>query len=201
MKNASEAILKLLKDKVGSRCQKDKKREDAEQKPLSMTPCFGKGFTLIELLVVVLIIGTLSAVALPQYTKAVEKSRLAEILVVSRAIENAEKVYFMEHGEYSYNFEDLVISLPAGGNKTADNSYEYPDKASYTLYEEGGSRLDVTMKTTGLTFQTLFDPDFNQCVTSSTEKRKKLTAYLCESLGGVKSSQTSDGGIIYHVPK
>ena len=52
MKNASKAILKLLKDKVNSRCQNDKTREDAEQKPLSMTPCFNKGFTLIELLVV-----------------------------------------------------------------------------------------------------------------------------------------------------
>ena len=75
-----------------------------------------KGFTLIELLVVVLIIGILSAVALPQYRRAVVKSRYATLKAAGNALTTAQQVYFLENGEYSCEFDNLSISLPPAAN-------------------------------------------------------------------------------------
>ena len=61
--------------------------------------CSKEGFTLIELLVVVLIIGILAAVAVPQYQKAVEKSRLAEALMNIETVMKNVDLYILERGE------------------------------------------------------------------------------------------------------
>lgn len=71
-----------------------------------------KGFTLIELLVVVLIVGVLSAAALPQYERAVEKTRAAEAVQLLRAIAQANERYFLANGVYTSNYGDLDIGLP-----------------------------------------------------------------------------------------
>jgi len=93
---------------------------------------FTKGFTLMELLVVVLIIGILAAIALPQYKMAVAKSQYAKLMDISKAIASAQDRYFMVHGSYTTNFDDLDIDMP--DNRTNAENYEY-------CYDWGGCNL------------------------------------------------------------
>lgn len=73
-----------------------------------------KGFTLIELLVVVLIIGIFAAVALPQYQKAVEKSRVANRYPLLKSLITAEEAYFAANGTYTCDFSQLDINVNFG---------------------------------------------------------------------------------------
>lgn len=72
-----------------------------------------KGFTLIELLVVVLIIGILSAIALPQYQKAVEKSRISEARIMLNSLYKNYQLCVLQNGmdDNSCTYEDETTNL------------------------------------------------------------------------------------------
>ncbi len=82
-----------------------------------------QGFTLIELLVVVLIIGILTAVAVPQYKKAVYKSRYATMKSLVATVSNAAEIYYLAHGSAPDRLSELDIDIPA------PTSVEYDEEA------------------------------------------------------------------------
>lgn len=122
-----------------------------------------KGFTLLELLVVVLIAGILASIALPQYQKAVERSRASEAMTIAKAIVDAQNRSLDAYPNDSVATKNaLDISLP-GGKWTRDDTYE---TALFT-YELTNDGVAATRRegayTYTLNFHNTNDPTSNSC--------------------------------------
>ncbi|WP_428897233.1 type IV pilus assembly protein PilE [Parelusimicrobium proximum] len=138
-----------------------------------------KGFTLIELLVVVLIIAILAAVALPQYTKAVEKARASEALLNLKAVMDAEDRYYLANDVYTNDRNALDVTV------SDTNAFRYVFEMtgsgwkSVTAVRQPGSKYNIRL------FKTNTDnPEYDGKKICTTSKDNEKTNAICAAITG-----------------
>ena len=84
------------------------------------------GFTLIEILVVVLILSILSAIALPDYRRSVERARASEAMTIMRAVYDACERLGWEKG-----YEENACQSAINANQVTFAKLDVMVKGSY----------------------------------------------------------------------
>jgi len=127
-----------------------------------------KSFTLIELLVVIIIIGILATLGFIQYTRVIEKGRIAEARTNLGALRTQQVAYYQEKGAYaqvSAAKDDLACGLPRGVCNTS-YFFNYTCSSSTgtctaTRCTGGGKSPNYTVPTGGTTYQITLDVNGN----------------------------------------
>ncbi|MFN6517481.1 MAG: type IV pilin-like G/H family protein [Nostoc sp. CreGUA01] len=96
-----------------------------------------EGFTLIELLVVIIIIGILSAIALPSFLNQANKAKQSEAKTIVGSMNRAQQAYYLENGKFVFGTDDETSAAGFGqlglGVKTQTENYEYRIKGGDAL--------------------------------------------------------------------
>ena len=118
-----------------------------------------QGFTLIELMIVVAIIGTLAAIAVPNYFGYINKARITRAIAEIRGIEGAAFAYIADNDRYPDTLIEAgwgnpidpwgnpyvyypIDNVPTGVNIRQDKSL-HPVNTDFDLYSMGADGKTV----------------------------------------------------------
>lgn len=141
-----------------------------------------QGFTLIELLVVVLIVGILSAVALPQYQTAVERARATEALTQMSAIRSAMERFHSQRETWPSSFDQLDVDIPVV--TTCDSGHG--GKHFCLSFNDGIITAHRNTNKHGYTLQTTLEIEENGTYTAtrSCESTDEDSESYCNAISG-----------------
>ncbi|MEQ9671751.1 type IV pilin-like G/H family protein [Coleofasciculus sp. G2-EDA-02] len=147
------------------------------------------GFTLIELLVVIIIIGILSAIALPSFLNQANKAKQSEAKQYAGSMNRAQQAYYLEKSAFTTEIGSLGLGIP-----TQSANYQY--KIVETPAQTGVSNEAISLKSAlksyvgGVKLGTV----------AATSEATTL-AILCESTGvGIASSPLGGADFNSSVP-
>ncbi len=159
-----------------------------------------KGFTLIELLVVVLIIGILAAMAMPQYFKAVERSRMTEADQLLSSIAQAQQRKYLQINKYSLDYGTLDVA-PKGasgatfytkGNPTTGGGNGFAVTMSGQTYVDGKATATRVAASNSGVLQYDYELSRNYASDKTTCKGKNANgSSLCADFCGIDTASSS----------
>ncbi len=150
-----------------------------------------KGFTLVELLVVIVIIGILTAIALPSFLNQTAKAKQAEAKQKVSSILKTQQSHRTENATFATNVLDLALGNLDGANTAPIYSY------AITTVGDASTSTGATAKSNDVSVKSYSGrvDVVDVLASNGTTKNKVWNSVICEANTPGTTTMNPPGGV------